>query len=343
MKNLIYYSSIVALLLSGCHNEQLPKEANSLADSITNIVVQEEIQVPARMYHTVEYDVPIRYYFEYLDSLIAKLDTTIHYKLNEHLLVHANPWIIDTLAQTDYYLLMERGIFEEDPQSLIALHQGDSLLIPDSLETEQLKIFLQATSIDVNIPEFKLRILEGDEIRYTFPIRVGQNKARYLAMAGREVNMQTRTGVGTIYRINKNPSFINPRDNKVYQTTSRDDGRRTKLPRIPWIEPELNGQRHGQLIHPTTNPKTLGKAYSNGCVGMREADMWRVYYHAPLGTKVVFRYELDIINEVGDSVRLKHIYPHYSSKKTIAASIIPKENTEYISICDCGQVEQQSK
>jgi L,D-transpeptidase ErfK/SrfK len=76
------------------------------------------------------------------------------------------------------------------------------------------------------------------------------------------------------------------------------------MPLIPWIEPKLGGRRTGQLIHPTSNPKSLGKAYSNGCIGTREADAWRIYYHAPLGTRVVVRYDL----RVADTIRLKDIY-----------------------------------
>ncbi len=57
---------------------------------------------------------------------------------------------------------------------------------------------------------------------------------------------------------------------KQFFTTKRDDEKRTFMPLIPWIETEINGIRNGQMIHPTTNPKTLGKAYSNGCIRVRE-------------------------------------------------------------------------
>ena len=70
----------------------------------------------------------------------------------------------------------------------------------------------------------------------------------------------------------------------------------------------VDGQRLGDLIHPTTNPKTLSKAYSNGCVGLKEADAWYVYYYAPLGTRVVFRYELRPVREEGDTLTLRDIY-----------------------------------
>ena len=151
-------------------------------------------------------------------------------------------------------------------------------------------------------------------------------------MAGREVDLRTRTGVGKIVRINRDPAYINPSNNHRYHQTNRDDQRVTKLPRIPWIEPEINGLRYGQLIHPTTNPVTLGKAYSNGCIGMREGDVWRLYYFAPIGTKVNFRYERNSIDEHGNEILLKHIYPPDQLKqpspteKPIAANEVD---------CDC--------
>lgn len=42
-------------------------------------------------------------------------------------------------------------------------------------------------------------------------------------MAQRDVDMRTKTGVGKIVRVNKNPAFINPKDNHRYSTTKRDD------------------------------------------------------------------------------------------------------------------------
>ena len=125
----------------------------------------------------------------------------------------------------------------------------------------------------------------------------------------REVDMKTRTGEGKIVKINRNPRWQNPVDGHEYKTTLRDDLRRTKVPRIPFLNPEINGIRWGQLIHPTTNQETLGKAYSNGCIGTGEGDAWRIYFHAPIGTKVVIRYDLEII-ENGDTLKLKDIYSY---------------------------------
>jgi L,D-transpeptidase ErfK/SrfK len=321
---------LAMLALLSCQNPTEPRLTSEDADT-EYFRTKVPPLAPSGTYIVVPYDVPIRFYFEYLDTLVRHLDTILHYPLSEHLLVRANPWIIDTLANTDYYHLMSRGIFEEDPESLLALQQGDSLYIPDSLQAMALYDRMASTRIEVNIPEFALRIYEGECLIHTFPVRVGQNKSRFLAMAGRNVDLRTRTGEGTIVRINKNPCFINPKDNKVYESTRRDDGRRTKLPRIPWIEPSLNGTRYGQLIHPTTNPATLGKAYSNGCVGMGEADMWRVYYHAPIGTKVSFRYNLTVVDEGGDTLQLKNIYPAYPLEVKQA-----DHATQTNAICECS-------
>jgi L,D-transpeptidase ErfK/SrfK len=263
---------------------------------------------PDSLWHQIAYDVPLEWYLEYLDTLVAAYDSLLSYPINEHLIVLSNPWLIDTLAHTDYYWQMERGHFIYDPQAMLALRAGDRLLIPDSLQAAALRQRLAGTILDINIPEFKLRIRECDSLLFTFPVRVGQHRTKYLAMAGREVDLHTRTGTGAIIRVNRDPIFINPADNRIYNTTGRDDGRRTKLPRVPWLEPELNGHRPGQLIHPTTNPATLGKAYSNGCIGVREGDMWRIYYHAPLGTPVIVRYDLEVLDSTGQVIRLPDIY-----------------------------------
>jgi len=96
---------------------------------------------------------------------------------------------------------------------------------------------------------------------------------------------------------------------------------RTLMPQIPWTEVELDGMRYGQMIHPTTNPETLERAYSNGCIGLGEADAWCFYYHAPLGTPVVFRYDLETVNETGDTIMLPDIYKRGKQKQPVRAVI----------------------
>lgn len=259
----------------------------------------------------VNKDVTIRSYFKWMDSIVAVHNETYNYNIDEYIVVHNNNWIIDTLANTDYYYLMEKGVFNEDSQALLALVKDQVLVIPDSLETEQLRAQLSNTYLDLNIPEFRLRIIQNDKEIYKFPVRVGRVGKKYMAMAKSEVQMRTQTGTGEIIRVNKSPNFANPLNNKRYTSTSRDDGKRTQLPAIPWLEPSINGRSVGQLIHPTTNLETLEKASSNGCIGLRESDAWIVYYYAPLETKIVVRYDLEGENEEGEHVEFEDIYPGF--------------------------------
>lgn len=257
----------------------------------------------------VNIDVPLHHYFAFMDSLLLMLDSVGGQRISEHVLVLANPWIIDSLRTTDYYYRLEqRGEFVEDPNDLIVLHRGQLITVPDSSLALQIQSRLDSMRIDVNIPEFKLRIMQSDTILYTFNVRVGRKEKKFLSMAGRVVNLETPRGEGKIIRINKNAWFINPVDGKRYFRTKRDDGQYTKLPGIPWLEPTIDGRRQGSLIHPTTNKSTLGKSVSNGCVGAAEGDMWVIYYHAPIGTRVIYRYDTQIIGPLGDTLRLKDIY-----------------------------------
>jgi L,D-transpeptidase ErfK/SrfK len=258
----------------------------------------------------ISQDVLIENYFEYVDSIVCKYDSMTKYPLTEHLLIRANRWIIDTLQHTDYYRMKTRDSFVYNQKKMIVLHKGSFLNIPDSIAAEKLLYAFQQTKIDINIPEFRLRIYEDSVQLYEFPIRVGRNEKKYLEMSGRVQDLKTKTGEGTIVKHVRNPRYVNPANNHEYFVTRRDDQEVTKLPQIPFIETELNGVRHGQLIHPTTNPVTLGKAYSNGCIGTNEADTWIIYYYAPIGTKIRIRYDLKVPNEKGEQIVLKDIYQY---------------------------------
>ena len=292
------------LVFISCEKENAvepPTESEVVEETTLEVKVEPLIAI-------VPHDVSLGQYFTFLDSLLMKYDTLLPYQIDEHVLVRTNDWIINRLIDTDYYLMEEKGEFAYDNRRLVILHKGDTLVIPDSIATQQICDAIANTTIDVNIPEFKLRIKVGEEVKYTILVRVGRDERKYLELAGREVDLRTATGTGYIYRINRDPIFINPSNGRRFYTTQRDDGKRTRMPQIPWLEPELDGYRYGHLIHPTSNPKTLGKAYSNGCVGLGEADTWRLYYYAPEGTKVVFRYDLEVVDYKLDTIRLKNIY-----------------------------------
>jgi L,D-transpeptidase ErfK/SrfK len=256
----------------------------------------------------IKNDVIVENYFQYLDSIVRKYDSLTPYKLTEHLLVRANPWIIDTLQNTDYYRMKARDSFIYNQKNMIVLPKGNSIIIPNSNDANTILDAFQNTIIDVNIPEFKLRIYEDSILLYEFPIRVGKDEEKYLKMSGRVQDLKTKTGAGHIVNHVRNPRYINPVNNHEYFVTKRDDEKVTKLPQIPFIETEISGLRYGQLIHPTTNPITLGKAYSNGCIGTKEADAWVIYYHAPINTKIRIRYDLTVINKNGEKIILKDIY-----------------------------------
>ena len=306
----------LSFLLVGClntdkKNSEEEKQEENQEERLKQI--NEAFKKPIEL--RVNKDVPIHSYFKWMDSIVAEHNQTHNYLIDEYIIVHNNPWIIDTLAHTDYYYLMDKGIFNEDSQSLIALKQDQVLAIPDSLRTEELKAQLDATFLELNIPEFRLRIIQNEKEIYKFPVRVGKVGKRYMHMAKANVDMRTHPGIGEIIRVNKNPTYKNPVNNSKYVRTNRDDGKNTALPAIPWLEPSINGRSLGQLIHPTTNLATLGRASSNGCIGMRESDAWIVYYYAPLGTKVVFKYELFGENDDGESVEFKNIYPGFEDFK----------------------------
>ncbi len=314
MKNILFF--VLAFIFISCVNnhkannaEEKSIEVNELVDTLK----QEKPILPIEI--VVNKDIPIRSYFKWMDSIVAEHNQTHNYSIDEYIIVHNNNWILDTLAHTDYYYLMDKGIFNEDPQSLIALKEGQVLEIPDSIQTQQLKAQLDKTSLELNIPEYRLRIIQDGKEIYKFPVRVGKVGRRYLAMAKGEVDMRTKPGIGEIIRVNKKPVFKNPQNNHKYVKTHRDDGKLTGLPAIPWLEPSINGRSVGQLIHPTTNLATLEKPSSNGCIGLRESDAWIVYYYAPLGTKVVIKYELQGKNDQGENVEFKNIYPGFENIK----------------------------
>ncbi len=284
----ILLGSIFLLIMRFEDTEEKDQALATYGDFEQDSVVSASIITPR--------DVTIEDYFDFMDSLVTEWQGDLTYSLSEHLLVHANPWIIDSLANTDYYRMIARDSFVYDQKKLHVLRAGASLKLPSLKEAEELRQFLANLKLDINIPEYKLRIFHKDSILHTFPIRVGQNKKKYLAMGNRLTDLRTLTGTGSIVRHAKDPDFYNPVTHQAFYTTKRDDDQRTMMPQIPWIETEINGTRNGQMIHPTTNPKTLEKAYSNGCIGTKEADGWVIYYYAPLGTAINIRYDLYLEN-----------------------------------------------
>lgn len=296
--------------ISACHQR-------SSVESVEHAIPEAELIVVKERVFTEPFktDVLMKHYFHTIDSIVALYDSIYPWNLTEHVLVRANAWLIDTLANTDYYTQKARGVFIDDQKEMVILPAGTTLEIPDSLAADSIAKRFDNTVIDVNIPEFTLRIMEYEKTIRECKVRVGRNDRQYMKTAGREADLRTVTGIGTIVRIARDPYYVNPTTGKRYYATRRDDGKYTKMPQIPWLEPELDGVLPGDLIHPTTNPETLGKPCSHGCVGCSETDAWYVYYSAPIGTKVVFRYDLTVINSKGDTIELPDIYNKKAAKK----------------------------
>ncbi|MDY0780888.1 L,D-transpeptidase [Tenacibaculum sp. IB213877] len=295
---------ILLVMLSFLFFDQKPKAVIVSDNALPEIMKTEQKK---ETFVTVNKHVLVKNYFEYIDSIVCKYDSLTPYHLTEHLLIRANPWIIDTLQNTDYYRMKERDSIVYHQKEMIVLPKNARLVIPDSIVASHIETAFLNTKIDINIPEFKLRIYEKDSMLFEFPVRVGRDEEKYLEMSGRVQDLKTITGSGKIVNHVKYPTYINPSNNKVYYQTKRDDNIVTSLPQIPFLETEINGIRNGQMIHPTTNPETLGRAYSNGCIGTKEADAWVIYYYAPIGTLIQIRYDLRI-QEKGSEKLLKDIY-----------------------------------
>lgn len=307
MKNIFIFVIGISILFFGCKKELQNIPSTTLKEEVISISL---VKTDTPLFTIIlENDITVDAYFDFIEGLVFQYDSLVSYPLNEYLIVHANAWLIDSFAQTDYYFQMKEGNFVYNQNQQIILNAMDTLFIPNEKVAQKIQQEIDSYVIDINIPEFNLRILENDTVIYSFPIRVGQVGERYMSMAKRKVKMKTRTGVGTIVKINRNPRWQNPVDGQEYKTTQRDDLQRTLVPRIPFLITEINGLRWGQLIHPTTNPKTLGKAYSNGCIGTKEGDAWRIYFHAPIGTKIIIRYDLEV-EENGKQIKLKNIYDY---------------------------------
>lgn len=260
---------------------------------------------------TLKKDIKMKNYFSYIDKLVEKYNDTLEYDISEYTLVHNNPWIIDTLAATDYYYQKSKGIIDLNQREKFILRKGTVLHIPTKSQNDAILFNLSQNYVEINIPEFTLNIYNSGLLIYQALIRVGRNESRYLKSIDRYTDLRTKTGSGKIYSTEKNPTWINPVDGHKYTETTRDDTVRTKMPITPSMMINLNKIISGQLIHSTTNPKTLGKAYSNGCMGTNEFDIWHIYYLAPINTPINIKYELHPY----EGIELEDIYSKDKHKK----------------------------
>lgn len=260
----------------------------------------------------VKDDISIEAYFSWIESVCTFYNSDsilgLGYKLIPQVLIHHNPWIIEAFRNTDYYLQKEAGNFQYDQRKQVVIEAGNILRIPSKKEAQLIEDFLSSIRLDINIPEYRLRIFSNKQELFSFLVRVGQNRTKFLNSEGRDFDLRTKIGKGKIADIILSPEYTNFNTGEAYEFTRRDDEKTTLMPLIPTLEPEINGICYGQLIHPTTNPNTLGKAYSHGCIGTREEDAWILYFYSRIGTPIEIRYELEIETEGGEVRVLEDIY-----------------------------------
>ncbi|MGI9160211.1 MAG: L,D-transpeptidase [Saprospiraceae bacterium] len=317
MRSRLFLAPCTILLLIGLSCGKSPGGGGASETPKADSLRQSPVAESRRLFAVpVERAVKIKRYFPYIDQIVQQYDSLVPYRLTEHLLVRFNPWIIDSLAAMDYYLQKARGEVVLDQRELPVFHPGDTIYIPDSIAATALQREIDSAWLDVNIPEFRLRVVRGtSDTLFTFPVRVGKNKKQFQKLLGKETDLRTQPGSGKIIKINRDPPwFLDPHTGEKFMETKRDDGRRTRMPLIPWLEPEINGRRLGQLIHPTTNPGSLNRAASNGCIGVGEYAAWFIYYYAPVGTPVRIRYDLLLVPAEGDTLRLEDVYGWEKSK-----------------------------
>ena len=128
----------------------------------------------------IKKDVRIKNYFQFIDSLVTRYDTLTSYRLTEHLLVRANPWIIDTLQNTDYYRMKAKDSLVYDQKEMIVFKAGSILEVPAFAKAEKIISLLEKTYIDINIPEYALRIYEDSLLQHQFTVRVGEMRKNIL-------------------------------------------------------------------------------------------------------------------------------------------------------------------
>ena len=88
---------LVAFTLNSCKNKQ-KNEAPTVVIKADTILVKTSLYT-----HIIPQNIQIKGYFKYMDSLARAYDSLVSYDLTAHLIVRTNPWLMDSLENTDYY------------------------------------------------------------------------------------------------------------------------------------------------------------------------------------------------------------------------------------------------
>lgn len=134
----------------------------------------------------------------------------------------------------------------------------------------RLRILTGKLRIYVDKSDFRLWATVDDRIFLEFPVGTGRNNA---------------TPVGTfVIRVRqKDPAWWRPGESPI----PADDPR--NILGVRWLGFEDTPQHVGFGIHGTTDPSSLGKESSAGCIRMRNEDIELLYDFVRYGTEVVVR------------------------------------------------------
>jgi hypothetical protein len=136
---------------------------------------------------------------------------------------------------------------------------------------KKLKVPTEAMSVLVDKDEFRLYVLLGGCLLKDYPVGIGRDQ-------------RTPEGRFTIQSKTKNPQWTNPETGKIFQY-----GEPGHVIGSRWMGFAGEHGRTGFGIHGTTEPDTVGRAESAGCVRMNKDDVEELFDLVPQGAEVVIR------------------------------------------------------
>jgi L,D-transpeptidase catalytic domain len=135
----------------------------------------------------------------------------------------------------------------------------------------KLKVPTETLSILVDKGEFRLYVLLGGVYVKDYPVGIGRDQ-------------RTPEGRFTIQSKTKNPQWTDPETGKIHQY-----GEPGHVIGSRWMGFAGEHGRTGFGIHGTTEPHTIGRAESAGCIRMTRDDVEEVFDLVPQGSDVTIR------------------------------------------------------
>jgi len=102
-------------------------------------------------------------YFDLIDSISSHYLNKKSSIPGDLLIVWFNNWILNRLKSTDYHIASAAGNWVYDLSEEVIFSPGDTILIPDSIAADSAANALLETRLVLNIPEFRLRLIRGND------------------------------------------------------------------------------------------------------------------------------------------------------------------------------------